>query len=48
MGVINFLQSKTNNMELNLFVADGSIKQQDYEDKIKEAFRQMGVDIDED
>jgi len=34
-------------MVLNLFVDDGSSSQQDYEDKIKEAFRQMGVDIDE-
>ena len=47
MGVLNYLQSKFNNMVLNLFVDDGSISQQDYEDKIKEAFRQMGVGIDE-
>ena len=47
MGVMNLLQSKFDNLEIELTASDGEISEQDYEDKIKEAFRQLGVDIDE-
>jgi len=46
MGVMNLLQSKFNTLELHLSAKDGSITQQDYEDKIEEAFRQLGIKID--
>ena len=46
LGVLNFLQSRYNRMEMSLKVDDGSISEQEYEDKIREAFRQMGVDIE--
>ena len=45
MGVMNLLQSKFNTLELQLLAKDGGISQQDYEDKIEEAFRQLGVEI---
>jgi hypothetical protein len=45
MGVLNFLQSRYNRIEIALNVADGQLSEQEYEDKIKEAFRQMGIDI---
>jgi hypothetical protein len=32
-------------MEVTLFVEEGQISELDYEDKIKEAFRQMGVEV---
>jgi len=32
-------------MEVALSVEDGQLSEQDYEDKIKEAFRQMGVEV---
>ncbi len=45
MGVLNFLQSRYNRVEISLNLAEGQLSEQEYEDKIKEAFRQMGVDI---
>ncbi len=47
MGVMNLLQSKFDNLEIELTANEGKISEQDYEDKIKEIFRQLGVDIDE-
>jgi hypothetical protein len=47
MGVMNLLQSKFDNLEIELTANEGEISEQDYEDKIKEAFRQLGVDINE-
>lgn len=47
MGVMNFLQSRFNRMEVILHVEDGQLTDQEYEDKIKEAFRQMGIEVEE-
>ncbi len=47
MGVMNLLQSKFNTLEIQLNAKDGSISPQDYEDKIKEAFRQLGIEVEE-
>ncbi|MCD6599418.1 MAG: ATP-binding protein [Dehalococcoidia bacterium] len=47
MGVMNLLQSKFDNLEIEFTANGGEISEQDYEDKIKEAFRQLGIDIDE-
>ncbi len=47
MGVLNYLQSKFNTMEIQIHSIDGSITEEEYESKIKEAFRQMGIDIEE-
>ncbi len=46
MGVMNFLQSKFENLELELIATGGAISEQDYEDKIMEAFRQIGVKLE--
>jgi len=45
MGVLNFLQSRFNRLELSVNVGDGQLTEQEYEDKVKEAFRQMGIEI---
>ena len=45
MGVLNFLQSRYNRIEISLSLAEGQLTEQEYEDKIKEAFRQMGVEL---
>ena len=45
MGVMNLLQMKFNSLELELTAKEGSISQQDFEDKIEEAFRQLGIKI---
>jgi len=47
MGVMNLLQSKFENLEIELTATDGAISEQDYNDKIKEAFIQLGVEVDE-
>ena len=43
MGIMNLLQSKFENLEIEIMATDGSISDQDYEDKIMEAFRQLGI-----
>ena len=45
MGVLNFLQSRFGRIQMSLRVDEGQLSEQEYEDKIKEAFRQMGIDI---
>lgn len=45
MGVLNYLQSKYERMDVNLNLQNGELSEQEFEDKVKEAFRQMGVDI---
>jgi hypothetical protein len=47
MGVMNLLQSKFGSLEIEIIATDGEISEQDYEDKIKESFRQLGIDVDE-
>ena len=46
MGVMNLLQSKFETLEIKLMAKDGEISEQDYEDKIEEAFRQSGIELD--
>jgi hypothetical protein len=46
MGVLNYLQSRFNKLEIAVNVGEGQLTEQEYEDKVKEAFRQMGIDID--
>jgi len=45
MGVMNLLQHKFNQLEVTLAAKDGEISQQEYEDKIREAFRQLGIEV---
>jgi len=47
MGVMNLLQSKFGNLEIEIIATNGQISEQDYEDKIKETFRQLGIQVDE-
>lgn len=47
MGVMNLLQSRYARMDVMLSVDGGQLSDQDYEDKIREAFRQMGVEVQE-
>jgi len=46
MGVLNYLQSKYGQIHMHLNVDQGSLTEQEYEDKVKEAFRQMGINIE--
>ena len=47
MGVMNLLQSKFESLDIEITASDGGITEQDYEDKIKETFRQLGIEVDE-
>ncbi len=46
MGVLNYLQSKYERMDVSLHLDKGQMTEQEYEDKVKEAFRQMGIEIE--
>lgn len=47
MGVMNYLQFKFTGIDIELTAEGGSITLQEYEDKIQEAFSQMGIPIEE-
>ena len=47
MGVMNLLQSNFDNLQVELLATEGQMSDQDYEDKIKEAFVQLGIDPEE-
>lgn len=47
MGVMNLLQANFDNLRIDLRATDGEMSEQDYEDKIKEAFAQLDIDLDE-
>ncbi|MDQ5822785.1 MAG: DEAD/DEAH box helicase family protein [Chloroflexota bacterium] len=46
MGVMNLLQSRFSTMQVTLHVEGGQLSEQEYEDKVMETFRQMGVDVE--
>jgi hypothetical protein len=48
MGIMNFLQSKFKNLKVKIDASEGSISEEDYQNKIKEALRQLGIDMDND
>jgi hypothetical protein len=43
MGVMNYLQSKFQSLDIELTARDGSLSQKEYSEKVKEALRQLGV-----
>ena len=45
MGVMNYLQSKFQSLEMEIRARDGSMSEEEYSNKIKEALRQLGIDI---
>ena len=47
LRLMNLLQTKFNTLEIELTAKDGSISEQDYENTIKETFRQLDIDVDE-
>ncbi len=47
MGVMHYLQSKFQSMELEIRARDGSISEDDYSNKIREALRQLGIEFEE-
>ena len=47
MGVMNYLQSKYEVLKLEINAMHGEITEQEYEEKILEAFRQAGIELEE-
>ncbi|MBA7644231.1 hypothetical protein ES703_51973 [subsurface metagenome] len=47
MGVMNYLQSKYEVLKLEINAMQGEITEQEYEEKILEAFRQAGIELEE-
>jgi len=45
MGVMNLLQSKFDTLEISLKAQNGSITQQEIEDKLEETFRQLNIEF---
>ena len=45
MGVMNLLKSKFATLELEITATDGAISEQEFEDKIEETFRQLGIEV---
>ena len=43
LGVLNFLQAKFSKLKIALSAEEGEISEQEYDDKVEETFRQMGV-----
>jgi len=47
MRIISFLQARFESIEIELKAKNGSISEQEYEEKVKEAFRQLNIIIRE-
>ena len=47
MRVMSLLQLNFDNLKVELWATEGQISDQDYENKIKEAFVQLGIDLEE-
>jgi predicted AAA+ superfamily ATPase len=47
MGLMNYLQSKFKNLEIDIRAEEGSISEDDYSNKIREALRQLGINLEE-
>jgi hypothetical protein len=45
MRTLNLIQRKFNKLEIEVTATEGNITDQDYEDKILETFRQLGIDV---
>jgi len=45
MGVMNLLQSRFQKLQIEIVAEGGEMSEQEYEDKIVEAFAQLGIDI---
>jgi hypothetical protein len=46
-GIMNFLQSKFQSLNIEITARDGSLSDEGYTNKIKEAFKQLGANLEE-
>ena len=47
MGMMNLLQRNFENLKIEITAKDGKISEQDYDNKIEETFRQLGIKLDD-
>jgi hypothetical protein len=47
MGILTYLQTKYENLEFDISASNGKLTKQEYEDKIEEALRQIGINLKE-
>ncbi|MEM5793096.1 MAG: DUF499 domain-containing protein [Candidatus Aenigmatarchaeota archaeon] len=47
LGLLNYIQSKFDDVEIKIVAQEGSIEKEDYENKIKEALKQLGINIED-
>src|SRR5260370_41458100 len=47
MGMMNFLQSKFQSLDVELTAREGSLSEEEYASKIKETLRQLGITVEE-
>ncbi|WP_178139398.1 DUF499 domain-containing protein [Rhodothermus profundi] len=47
LGVFNLLQHRFNRLEVTVNASEGEMTEQEYEHKVLEAFRQMGMEVEE-
>ena len=47
LGLLNFLQHKFDHLEIMIQASQGAISEEDYENKILETFRQLGIEVEE-
>jgi hypothetical protein len=47
MGILNYLQSKFEVLNIDVSAIEGSLSEQEYEDKIEEALRQSEIELDD-
>ena len=45
MGMMNLLQTRFDDLRISIAATNGSISQEDYENKIRETLRQLGIEI---
>ncbi|MEM5813279.1 MAG: hypothetical protein QXU71_02890, partial [Candidatus Aenigmatarchaeota archaeon] len=47
LGLLNYIQSKFDDVEIKIVAQNGAIEKKDYENKIKEALKQLGINIED-
>ncbi len=45
MSILSYLQTKFDNLQIEIKATEGKLTKQEFEDKIEEAFRQIGINI---
>jgi hypothetical protein len=47
MGIMNYLESKFQTLHMTITAKGGALTEEEYSNKIREALRQLGVDLED-